>query len=358
VQGEGAIFDIGTYVKALGHSACVIGGKSSLAATREGRERSFADEGLRQGEALFRGESSDSEIDRLADIARGESREVIVACGGGKAIDAAKAVAACLGLPVAIVPTVASNDSPCSALSVIYDEGGAFKRIQNHGKNPDLVLADTAVIARAPVRHLVSGMGDALATWYEADACRRSGASAPAGGKATGAALALARLCRDTLFEHGPGAVAACEEKKPTPALERIVEANILLSGLGFESAGVALAHALSEGFAIALGGHSRSHGEMVAFGLLAQLALEGRPRREIREVMEFCRSVRLPITLRELGADGMGHGALRTAAEISAEEGRPSHNMPFSVDADSIMAAIIEADARGRELEGERDDA
>jgi glycerol dehydrogenase len=345
-------------VKALGQNASVIGGAGGLSATREGRERSFAEAGIRQSEELFQGESSDSEIERLARIARGNSCDVIVASGGGKAIDTAKAVAAQLRLPVAIVPTVASNDSPCSALSVIYEEGGAFKRIQAHDKSPDLVLADTAVIARAPVRHLISGMGDALATWYEADACRRSGAATPAGGQSTDAALALAKLCRDTLLEHGQGAVAACKTKKATPALERTVEANILLSGLGFESAGVALAHALSESFAIVLEGHARSHGEMVAFGLLAQLVIDDKSEEEIREIVKFCRSVKLPTTLRELGADGGGRARLRNVAEIAAEPGRPSHNMPFRIDASSILQAILEADAWGWELKEEQDEA
>ena len=37
-------------------------------------------------------------------------------------------------------------------------------------KNPELVLIDTNVIAHSPVRLLVSGIADALATWVEARA--------------------------------------------------------------------------------------------------------------------------------------------------------------------------------------------
>ena len=37
-----------------------------------------------------------------------------------------------------------------------------------YSRHPALVLVDTTVIARAPKRQLVAGLGDALATWFEA----------------------------------------------------------------------------------------------------------------------------------------------------------------------------------------------
>ena len=61
--------------------------------------------------------------------------------------------------------------------------------------NPDLVLVDTEVAANAPFRFLVSGMGDALATWVEARATAEARKPTMAGGQPTMAGLALARLC-------------------------------------------------------------------------------------------------------------------------------------------------------------------
>ena len=94
-------------------------------------------------------------------------------CRGGKVLDTARAVAADLDLPVVNCPTVASSDAPCSALSVIYSEEGVFQEYRFYRKNPDLVLVDTQVIAQAPPRLLAAGMGDALATWFEAKTCER-----------------------------------------------------------------------------------------------------------------------------------------------------------------------------------------
>lgn len=57
-----------------------------------------------------------------------------------------------------------------------------------------------------------------------------------AGGNVTEAAMALARLCFDTLMDEGVKAKIALEAGACTPAVEKIVEANTLLSGIGFES--------------------------------------------------------------------------------------------------------------------------
>ncbi len=95
----------------------------------------------------------------------------MVGIGGGKTLDTAKAIGYYQKLPVVVIPTIASTDAPTSALSVIYTEAGEFEEYLIYPKNPDMVVMDTAIIAKAPVRLLVSGMGDALSTWFEAKAC-------------------------------------------------------------------------------------------------------------------------------------------------------------------------------------------
>ena len=334
-------------MRQLGDKALVVGGASGLASTRLGREKSFSECGISQTEEPFNGESSDREIARVCEVAAAGAYNVLIACGGGKVIDTVKAAAAKLRMPCAVVPTVASNDSPCSSLSIIYGEDGTFDRIDMLGCNPGLVLADTRIIANAPVRQLVSGMGDALATWFEAEAGYRGDALNCQGGRITRSAMALARLCYDTLMEFGMGAKIACENKIVTPALERVVEANIMLSGIGFESGAVALAHALSEGLSVIPETHRHTHGELVAFCLLPQLILDLQPHETIVQVFGFCRAVGLPVTLAEIGAE-VGD-LLQQAAEIAAEPGRPSHNLPFEITGQSIYDAIIAADAVGR---------
>ena len=81
---------------------------------------------------------------------------------------------------------------------------------------PNLVLVDTDVVSAAPARLLVSGMGDALATYFEARACQASGATNCVGGKVTLAAMQLARLCYETLLADGLKAKLAVQRKACT----------------------------------------------------------------------------------------------------------------------------------------------
>ena len=194
--------------------------------------------------AVFGGEATRAEVDRLTALARALSTDFVIGLGGGKTSDTAKAVAAALTQQVAVVPTTASTDAPCSAIAVFYTQEGAFDHYRVFERNPSVVLVDTTVITRAPVRFLAAGMGDAIATNVEARACRNSVNCG--GGLQAEACRAIGERCEELLFRYGRQAYEANSAGVVTPALEAVVEANTLLSGLGFESGGVAAAHAVS----------------------------------------------------------------------------------------------------------------
>jgi len=297
----------------------------------------------------FNGECSDEEIERLAGVGRQSEAEVVIGIGGGKPLDTAKAVAHELNRPVVIVPTLASTDAPCSALSVIYTPEGAFKRYLLLPRNPDVVLVDSEVIANAPVRFLVSGMGDALSTWFEAQDCQDSGAPNMTGRSGTMTAFALARLCFDTLMADGVAAKRDCENKTVTPALERVIEANTLLSGLGFESGGLSGAHAIHNGFTVLPETHSRWHGEKVAMGVLSLLMLTGRPAQLVSQVYDFCLAVGLPVCLADIGLSEATDEQLQAVARLACAPGETIHNIAGGVTTERVVAAIKAADAEGR---------
>lgn len=95
-------------------------------------------------------------------------------------------------MTVIVVPTIASNDAPCSGLSVVYNDQGVVCKVIYGKRNPDVVIVDTAIIASSPVRLFVSGMGDALSTYFEARACKASGARNYCRGTAPNTAIAMA----------------------------------------------------------------------------------------------------------------------------------------------------------------------
>lgn len=360
VQGEDELLNLGYFIGTFGKSALLIAHADDVARVRGQLDATAAKFGVTFVESGFGGECTRREVARLQELAKQNHCDCTVGLGGGKAIDTAKCVAE--GDALIIVPTIAATDAPTSHSAVLYTEDGAFDEYAYFKQSPSVVLVDTGVIAGAPVRFLVSGMGDALSTWFEARATAAAYASVNAGlpcgvreGKAppamgTNAALALATLCYQTLLEDGAKAKAAGECGRISPALENIIEANILLSGLGFESGGLAAAHAIHDGLTILEETHHYFHGEKVAFGTLCQLALENADNEEIEEVLEFCLTVGLPVCLEDLGVKSISAEQLAQVAEKACIPEESVHSMPFPVTPDMVASAILVADSLGRQ--------
>src|SRR5690606_32990788 len=191
---------------------------------------------------------------------------------------------------------------PCTALAVIYKEDGSFDKYLFLPENPDVVIADSNILAAAPVRFFVAGIGDALATYFEARACYRKNGDNLVNLKPSLAGLGLAKMCYETILEYGPQAKVAVEKGISTPAVEHTIEATIYLSGVGAEAGGLAAAHAIHNGMTAVPSLHQAQHGEKVVFGLLTQLVLESAPKEEIKTVIHFIKEVGLPLTLNDLG--------------------------------------------------------
>ncbi|MGW2014409.1 glycerol dehydrogenase [Streptomyces sp. NPDC001927] len=351
VQGAGAMRELGQHVAQLGDHALVLADDGVWGFAGETAEKSLAGAGVRMTRETFGGRCTQVEIDRIVARVREVGANVVIGIGGGMTVDTAKSVGfICDGIPSVSAPTVASTDAPTSAHAVIYTEDGAFDRyFFGLHRNPNLVLVDTTYIANAPSRFIVSGMGDALATWYEARACVQARSVAMAGGLATDAALSLARLCWETLMEYGVQAKLAAEQHVVTPALEKITEANTLLSGLGFESCGLAAAHGIHNGFTASPNTGAFMHGEKVNMGTLAQLVMEGSPTEEIDTFLRFSREVGLPTTLAEIGLVDAGRDELLAIASAATAEGETTHNMPFALTPDMVMDSLVAADAYAR---------
>lgn len=328
----------------------IVAGRSAVASLSEIWAQTLPDAGFVYQVFPFGGECSIAEIERVKAEAFRQQAGVIVGAGGGKALDTARAAAADLNLPMVSCPTVASSDAPCSALSVVYTDEGVFLECRLYRRNPHLVLVDTQLIARSPARLLVAGMGDALATWFEAKVCVEGCVRNMRGGASTRSALALAQLCYRTLLEDGADALAAIRAKSVTAGLERVVEANTLLSGLGFESSGLAAAHAIHNGLTAVPETRAYLHGEKVAFGVLVQLIMEGQSHSVMEEVLRFSTAVGLPVTLAGIGIDQITPDMLDRIAARSTAKGETIHNEPFEVHPEMVADAIRAADAIGRE--------
>ena len=349
IQGAGALKELPALISLFGARALVLASPTAaktivpVCGIHEETNQAFIE--------TFGRECCEKELVRLAKVIEKNRIGVMIGMGGGKTIDTAKIAADRANIPVIIVPTIASTDAPCSGCAVVYSENGVHEREYYQKSNPAAVVVDTGIIAAAPVRFLVAGMGDALATWFEAESCRRTQSKNECGGLSTMAGLHLARLCYDTLLACGAAAKLACEHQVPTPALERIVEANILLSGIGFESSGLAAAHAIHNGLTALEETNAYYHGEKVAFGELTGLHLTGASPEVMRTVYGFCREMGLPVTLADIGLDKRDRIGLRKAAEKTCAPGAAVHHEAGDITPERELNAMIAADGAGQKL-------
>lgn len=241
VQGQNATTHLGSVMTEVG----LTGPALIVASERIGREmraawqQTLGEAGIPFTIHRFGGECSQSEIDSGIAAARAAAASTVIAVGGGKALDAGRAIGVAVGTRVVMCPTLASNDAPCSAVSVIYTESGEVVRVMHHART-----------------------------------------------------------------------------------------------------------HSVHNGLTTLAPTHEFLHGEKVAFGLLVQLAVEGRPSSEFEDVVRFCRTVGLPTRLGDIGLRHVSDDDLAQVAQRTVAPGETAHHEPFEVTPQVIIDGIRAADS------------
>ncbi len=352
IQRAGEIDKLASYLAPLGKRALVLIDRVLFDALSE-RIGKSAGGGLDIRFERFGGECCTSEIERVRAIAIEHGSDVLVGVGGGKTADTAKIVAIDTGARIVIAPTIASTDAPCSAIAVRYSEHGVYEDSLRLPRNPDVVVVDSALVAAAPARFLVAGIGDALSTWFEARSNieSRTDNYVAGGFPATEAGMAIAKHFQSVLMRDAVKAKIAVEAGLLTQAVENIIEANTLLSGLGFENCGCSAAHGIHDGLTVLEEIHGYFHGEKVAFGTLCLLMLENREHAEIEAMIRFCRSVGLPTKLSDLGVVEDVPAKIERVAEAACRPGNIIYATPVTITVPAVRDAILALDAFSRSI-------
>ena len=294
----------------------------------------------------FAGEVTVAAMHALALRAREAGAGIVVGIGGGKALDAGKGVALRCALRFISVPTVASNDSPTGMALAVYDEDHGMTAVEAMPRNPEAVIVDTLLMSSAPARFLLSGIGDALAKKFEAEASQRGGGNSAHHAPQLRTGLYIADGCYRTLRKHGVAAMAAAGSGVPDAAFEAVVEANVLMAGLGFENGGLGLAHGLTRGLVRTPGIDRAPHGFHVAYGLLVLLAVEGRDEAFIDDVEGFYREIGLPVSLQSLGLETVTRPVIEAIAAYTATAPKGAY-LIVSASAEQIVAGIEAVERR-----------
>ncbi|MBQ0132712.1 MAG: iron-containing alcohol dehydrogenase [Comamonas sp.] len=344
--GAGLFDQVGEYIAEHGDFAFFVADAFFMQRIETQTVPALTAQNIRSHVEQFQFECTTEEIARLTAAFQASGANVVVGVGGGKALDAAKAVAHACKAALLLVPTIASTDAPCTALAVVYKADGTFDHYLFLPHNPDTVLADTTIIAQAPARFFAAGVGDALATYFEARATWRSSGTNLILKRPSRTGLGLGEMCYDILRKNIDAAMDAVRNKAVTPALEETIEATIYLSGVGAEAAGVAAAHAINNGMAVVPALHNAQHGEKVAFGLLTQLVLENAPRAEIEEVIRIIKAAGLPLSLRDFGLTRWEEAEWRQVAKVACDKNDTMGNMGRPISEEEVYDAMVAADA------------
>lgn len=352
VREELALESLGELLPRAVRRVLIAGGETALQVTGERLTAGLKKAGKEiAGAVWYGGECSPVNIEKLAAAVRNAGAEMLIGVGGGKALDTAKGAAYVADVPVVTVPTIAATCAAFTGISIIYNEQGVFQEISRRVRMPDLIVVDLTTIARAPAVFLIAGIGDTLAKWYELKATARNrGDSA-----VIRSALQLAAVAREVLVLHGEAALEAVRLQEVNIHLAEVVDAIImvsgLVSGLGGDECRTAAAHAVYSGLTCLPETHRRYHGESVAFGILVQLMLENNVS-EARELINYYRKLGLPTTFAELGLAVVTSQELQAVA-AGALATEDIHNMPFAIDGEMLVQALLSADELGRRSGG-----
>ncbi|MFZ5631325.1 MAG: glycerol dehydrogenase [Bacillota bacterium] len=347
IQGPGVLRKIDLWTSTFGEKAMLVGGSRALSVVENTITGQLSSKGVKVVTEPFGGDSTEEEIERICCLVESQGADFLIGAGGGKAIDTVKAVSFKLNRPVSIIPTVASTDAPTSTVVVIYGEKGEFLGYIKLPFNPDVVVVDTSVIVQAPFRYLAAGIGGAIGVCYEAPVAAGSKAVSTAGGCPLKSAVLLADGIKEVLLKHALAAKWSVERGVVTGALEAVVEAVLLMSGIGFESGGLAAAHAVYHGYRSLKKTNPKLHGELVAFGTIVQMILLDHPWHEIEEILSLFHSIGLPLTFEDIGISGE---EVDSIADVACKEGTVK-NVGFIVSGDEFAGAMQLADRIGQKI-------
>ena len=338
--GEDVYGEVAKVCKVYGKRILLIGGRKALAAGENRLRTQLQDSGLEIVDTVLYGHDCTYQtMEHLADHAKVVQADMIFGMGGGKALDTAKGAGAKAELPVFTFPTIAATCAGTTALSVVYREDGNFDSFYFYDRPAYHCFIDLTVISQAPSKYLQAGMGDTIGKFFE---CHFS-----ARGDKLEHPSALGReisnMCYAPLLEYGEQALIDCQAKQVSTALEQAVLANIVSTGLVslmvLDDYNCAIAHSVYYGLVLLPGFEEKwLHGNVVSYGVLVQLAVDG-DLEEAKRLKNFLKRLHIPTTLQEM--DVPVEREYLQAVLTETVTGPDMVHIPYPVTEDMVFEAM-----------------
>lgn len=338
--GEDGYKDVPGVCSRYGTKILLIGGEKAMEAARSKLDAALAGSNLEIVDAVLYGRDCTHEtITKLADHAKNLHVDMIFGMGGGKALDTAKGAACEAGLPVFTFPTIAATCAATTALSVVYHEDSSFDEFYFYDRPAVHSFIDLSVIAKAPAIYLQAGMGDTIGKYFECHFAARGDQLA----HPSALGRAISSMCYFPLRECGVQALRDCKEGLCTEALREAVLANIVSTGLVslmvLDQYNCAVAHSVYYGLVCIPGFEEENlHGNVVAYGVLVQLAVDGQID-EAKDLKQFLQDMEIRTTLKEMGVELKREDMGAVLKEIVT--GPDMEHIPYPIDEDMIFRGM-----------------
>ena len=293
-------------------------------------------------QAELRHDCCEQDLNILSMLAKENNCDGIIAAGGGKVLDAGKLLSHRLSIPCITVPLSAATCAGWTALSNIYSPNGAFIKDQVLDSAPELLVFDYALVRQAPQKTLASGMADALAKWYEASLSTKNTTDG-----LVQQAVQMARVLRDQILIDGLRAYQDPKSQEWIRVAEGAALTAGLISGLGGSECRTAAAHAIHNGLTQIGSSNKSLHGEIVGFGILAQLFLEEKllenqlAKQARNQLLPLFKKLGLTSSLEELGFLRENQSDLEKVCEFTLLNSPEILNLPFTVPTDLLLESI-----------------
>ena len=347
ISGADIIRTSGKLIAEYTKKPLIIGSRSALSAVLNELRAGLKENAVTaENVEIFKGFPSENQIHKYAQLAKKLNADAIIAAGGGRTLDTSKAAAELADIPVITIPTIAATCAAWAALTIQYDDEGSFVRPRPLKKAPVLIIADTKIILSAPERYLFAGVADTFAKFYEVrPTSERYPESIP---------LDIAFYSSKVAFEKLESNVftALDEAKKGVfgQAAKAVVDSVVYLAGFagsfqdntGYYS----FAHPFYHISARFPNTRHKLHGEKVAYGIISQLFLEKKDRKEIIDTIRLFRKYNNAFTLKDIGLSRENTTELKALADDIKKE---FPHVEWSTS--EIVNALLDADQLTEEV-------
>lgn len=338
--GEDGYKEVPGVCSRYGRRILLIGGEKAMTAGRGKLDTALADTDFLIVDAVLYGhECTHGAITKLAELAKVLQVDMIFGMGGGKALDTAKGAAYEVGLPVFTFPTIAATCAATTALSVVYHEDGSFDEFYFYDRPAVHSFIDLSIIAKAPAIYLQAGMGDTIGKYFECHFSARGDKLA----HPSALGRAISNMCYFPLRDCGVQALRDCKAGLCSEALREAVLANVVSTGLVslmvLDQYNCAVAHSVYYGLVCIPGFEEENlHGNVVAYGVLVQLAVDGQLE-EARDLKKFLQEMEICTTLKEMGVELIRENMGAVLNEIVT--GPDMEHIPYPIDEDMIFRGM-----------------